>query len=130
MFENFTQLKDDHMAETFTQPISQHEPGAKMDAEKPRTNLVLGGFSQALLAVSEVGTMGAKKYTDNGWKVVPNGEARYSDALLRHFLEEAAGQAYDAESGLLHAAHTAWNALAILELKLKERKLKSLSFKD
>lgn len=112
------------------EPIPQHEPGAKLDSNKPRANLVLGGFSQALLAVSAVGTMGARKYTDNGWKVVPDGESRYRDALLRHFLEEAAGQTYDPESQLLHASHTAWNALAVLELKLQETKLEQISHND
>ena len=49
-----------------------HKPGAKDDGVKPRTDLVLGGFSRALLEVSQVGTFGANKYTDNGWMEVPN----------------------------------------------------------
>lgn len=95
-----------------------HEPGAKLDAGKPRVALVLGGFSRALLEVSKVGTFGANKYTDSGWLSVPNGVKRYSDAHLRHTLQEAGGEELDQESQLLHAAHTAWNALARLELIL------------
>jgi hypothetical protein len=67
-----------------------------------------------------VGTFGAEKYTDNGWMDVPDGEARYTDALLRHVLADLGGRSKDEESGLLHAAHAAWNALAVLDLKLRE----------
>ena len=99
--------------------LSPHSPGAKLDAGKNRVGLVLGGFSQALLAVSRVGTFGANKYTPNGWRSVEDGEARYTDAMLRHHLWEASGELRDADSDLLHAAHRAWNALAVLELQLQ-----------
>jgi hypothetical protein len=95
------------------------DPGSKLDAGKPRCSLVLGGFAAALEQVAKVGTFGANKYTDNGWKTVPNGEERYTDALYRHLLKESQGEQCDADSNLLHAAHTAWNALARLELMLK-----------
>ena len=94
------------------------QPGAKLDAGKPRAGLVIAGFSRALYAVSEVGTFGAKKYTDFGWLSVPDGIDRYHDALFRHLLAEGAGEEYDQESDCLHAAHAAWNALARLELML------------
>lgn len=99
----------------------QHDTGAKLDSGKNRLALVLGGFSVALQAVGDVGTYGANKYTDNGWKDVPNGVQRYSDAMLRHFFAEQAGELYDPETKLLHAAATAWNALARLNLIIKEQ---------
>lgn len=98
-----------------------NEKGAKGDAGKVRPSLVLGGFARALLEVSKIGTYGAVKYTDNGWMEVPNGEARYDDAGLRHWLYEKAGQKLDADTQLLHAAHEAWNKLARLDLMLRER---------
>ena len=91
------------------------QPGAKLDAGKPRMSLVMGGFSNALQEVGRVGTFGAKKYSDNGWHGVPNGKERYTDALYRHLLQDGP----DAESGIEHAAHAAWNALARLELLLR-----------
>lgn len=97
---------------------SAHDPGAKLDAGKVRAGLVLGGFSLALEQVAEVGTFGARKYTPNGWRSVPEGLDRYTDALWRHLLAEHQGQQLDADSQLLHAAHAAWNALARLELLL------------
>ena len=101
--------------------IPQHAPGAKLDAGKTRLWLVFSGFANALEEVGKVVTFGAKKYSDDGWRSVPDGVPRYSDALLRHLLAEAAGEALDADSGLTHAAHAAWNALARLELLLAER---------
>ena len=89
-----------------------------MDAGKPRPALVLGGFSRALSAVTEVGTYGAGKYIPNGWRSVPDGVERYSEAMLRHWLDEQQGIEYDGETNLLHASHLAWNALARLELML------------
>lgn len=97
-----------------------NEPGAKLDAGKTRAGLAIGGFARALLAVSDVGTFGAEKYTPHGWVSVPNGIERYTDAMYRHLLAEGAGEARDGDSGLSHAAHAAWNALARLELMLRE----------
>lgn len=99
---------------------SPHEAGAKLDAGKRRDGLVLLGFSRALAAVSAVGSYGANKYTDNGWMSVPNGQARYTDAMLRHLLSEASGELTDKDTGLLHAAHGAWNALARLDLMIRD----------
>lgn len=97
-----------------------HSPGAKADAGKIRPALVLGGFARALTAVSDVGTYGARKYTDNGWEDVPDGLRRYDEALVRHWLAEKRGERCDKDTGLLHQAHLAWNALARLELMLRE----------
>ena len=98
----------------------QHDSGSKLDAGKNRLHLVLGSFTNALQAVGEVGTFGANKYTDNGWKSVPDGVDRYSDALLRHYFKEQAGESVDTDSNLLHAAHLAWNALSRLELLIQQ----------
>lgn len=107
------------MSEHTPDGLSQHEPGAKVDAGKIRAHLVLGNFPRALEAVSEVGTFGANKYTDNGWLDVQNAQERYCDALLRHYLKKQKGEDIDSDSGLLHDAHLAWNALATLELRLR-----------
>lgn len=97
-----------------------NEPGAKLDAGKVRVGLVVGGFARALHEVSRVGTYGARKYTDNGWKSVPDGASRYTDAMYRHLFAEACGEKSDPDTGILHAAHAAWNALARLDLMLQE----------
>jgi len=96
-----------------------NDAGAKLDSGKNRLGLVLCGFPRALQAVGMVGTYGANKYSDNGWMSVPDGQRRYTDAMLRHLMKESEGESVDAESGLQHAAHLAWNALARLELELR-----------
>lgn len=106
------------MSERDPHGIEQHTPGAKLDAGKNRLGLIMTGFARALVAVGQVGTYGANKYTPHGWRAVPNGVERYTDAMYRHLLAEASGQPVDEESGLLHAAQAAWNALARLELML------------
>lgn len=93
------------------------EPGAKLDAGKPRMGL-LSDFRHALVVVGQVATFGAEKYSPGGWLSVPDGERRYQDALWRHLLAD--GET-DEQSGLLHAAHAAWNALAVLELELRRK---------
>lgn len=98
--------------------IDPHTPGVKLDADKIQAGLLLD-FSRALKAVAEVGTFGAKKYTREGWRHVPNSIERYTDAMCRHLIDEKISPT-DAESGLHHAAHMAWNALARLELMLSE----------
>lgn len=97
--------------------LGQHEAGAKLDRGKPDASLLLM-FGKALEEVARVGTFGAEKYTRGGWQHVAKGYTRYAAALLRH-LFKSNYEDYDPDSGLLHIAHAAWNALAILELRLR-----------
>ena len=107
------------MTEIDPNGIAPDQPGAKLDAGKAE---VLRGalhyFPRALEAVAEVSGFGARKYTWGGWRSVPNGASRYGDAMARHLTKEAYEGDFDFDSGLRHAAHAAWNALARLELLL------------
>jgi DNA-directed RNA polymerase subunit RPC12/RpoP len=116
-------LKDIQVRKTEADPrgTPAHVPGAKLDAGKTQLSLVFHGFARALEMVGRVATHGAAKYSPNGWQSVPDGQARYTEAMLRHFLAEPIEPA-DAGSGLPHAAHLAWNALARLELMLTNNK--------
>jgi len=88
-----------------------------MDACKPDLTY-LCQFPMALRAVCLVAMYGANKYTEHGWESVPDGTRRYLAAEMRHALPM---DGYlDEESSLMHDAHKAWNALAILELQLRE----------
>ena len=93
--------------------------GIKHDAEKPRMDLLP---FEALEAVAQVLTFGAVKYSVDGWKRVYDGERRCVAALLRHLCAHDRGEARDAESGLLHAAHMATNALFILWFEIQKEK--------
>lgn len=90
----------------------------KADGGKVRPSLLFLGMPLALEHVSAVLTYGAEKYEDDGWKNVAIG--RYQDAKFRHILNDAKEEVYDEESGLLHAAHEACNALFILHQKLEQ----------
>ena len=93
----------------------------KYDRDKPSAYRgLIEYFPRAAKSVAEVSTFGADKYEWNGWKSVSNGVNRYSDAMMRHLLDEAAGEEVDSDSGLRHSAHLAWNALARLELILQQ----------
>lgn len=97
------------------------DKGVKLDARKPRLDLVLGEFATALWGVGLVGTFGADKYTDSGWKDVENGIERYLSAMLRHYLNYKSGEIDDKESKLPHLAHMAWNSLAVLQLSMMNK---------
>lgn len=102
-----------------------HEPGAKMDAGK--APVLRGGiqyFPRALKAISMVSLVGANKYAWDGWESVPDGERRYGDALARHLIAECIEGDIDEETGQLHAAQAAWNAMARLELMLRKKEQK------
>lgn len=94
------------------------EPGAKLDLGKQDLLTALRTFPRALSLVSEVARYGAedKGYGWGAWRHVVDGESRYTKALVRHLIVTGDDQ----ESKLPHAAHAAWNALAVLELSLED----------
>lgn len=106
--------------ETDPNGILPTSPGAKLDAGKsPIIRGAVQYFPRALEKVAGVSLFGATKYTWNGWESVPDGVARYSDAMGRHLIGEKIDGPIDPETNLLHAAQVAWNALARLELMLR-----------
>lgn len=102
------------------------EPGAKLDAGKsPVLRGILQYFPRAVKEVANLSQVGAEKYSWNGWEYVPDGLNRYGDACVRHIVDEATQGLYDSawrEQGkqVLHATAVAWNALARLELILRD----------
>jgi hypothetical protein len=73
-------------------------------------------FPTAISGVATVSNFGATKYAWSGWRHVDDGINRYTDAMVRHLVAEASGEVLDPESGLPHAWHVAWGALARAEL--------------
>ena len=102
-------------------------PGAKDDSGKP--SLVRGAlqyFPKALFEIGALSQAGAEKYSWRGWEKVPDGVNRYTEALGRHIAAEA-DEVFDPEwesrgKMIRHATAVAWNALARLELMLREEK--------
>lgn len=97
----------------------------KFDAGKAPINRgALSYFPRAIELVASVSAFGASKYAWKGWEGVDDGVNRYTDAMVRHLISEGKGEVLDSDSGLLHAGHSAWNALARLELMLREEESK------
>jgi hypothetical protein len=100
---------------------NEEEKGLKFDTGKPLVGTMLNVFPYALMEIGRVIEFGTHKYPDpNNWKLVNNAKVRYQDALMRHLLKHNQGKEIDEETGRSHLAHVAWNALAILELYLRQ----------
>ena len=115
---------------------------AKQAEGKPLVYDVLAGFANALAAIVEVSMYGYTKHTVPGRQrlieagrtpeeaadIIPFNNwhagdiATYDNAMMRHILARMAGEETAADSGLLHRAHEAWNALAALELYLRNKR--------
>ena len=64
--------------------------------------------------VVKVYNAGVNKYGPNRWQNLEDGFERYRGALMRHLVAYMKGERYDAETGCMHLAQVAWNAIAIL----------------
>lgn len=99
------------------------QPGAKLDLGKaPVLRGAIQYFPRAIKYLAQISEVGAKKYSWKGWEKVPDGINRYGDAMLRHLLAEETEGPIDADTQCLHAAQVAWNAMARLELILRDFK--------
>ena len=114
---NLLEEKDPH-------GLDQNAPGAKLDSGKTMPWLCIAGFSRALEEVAKVTTLGARKYTPNGWASVPEGTTRYMEAFGRHLLKLGQGELKDTgPNGLgdvYHISQCIWNLLAAHELQLRD----------
>lgn len=64
--------------------------------------------------IVRVYTAGAEKYGSNQWQNLDDGYNRYKAALFRHLVEYEKGNEVDKDTGCLHLAQVAWNAIAML----------------
>lgn len=90
---------------------------------KVRMDLVMQDMPRAIEALARVMTwaLDSKVYKESDWLHVPDAIAKYSGGMHRHDNKEKRGQEFDEESGLEHAIHTAWNAMARVELILRKK---------
>jgi hypothetical protein len=79
----------------------QDNVGIKYDTDKVRWELM--PFKQ-MEQVTEVLTIGAKKYKDDNWKFVKP-RSRYIGAAIRHLFAWINGEKKDKETGKSHLAH-------------------------
>lgn len=88
--------------------LGQHEKGAKMDGGKLRWHLLPLSTIEGVVRIM---TFGAEKYTEDGWKDVPQAKERYFSAMMRHWLAIQKGETTDPESGMPHYYHFLCNAV-------------------
>jgi hypothetical protein len=73
---------------------------------------------EALRAVGDVLTYGAQKYAAHNWRKGMKW-SRVQDAMLRHYERFSLGEERDPDTGMLHTAHLACNALFLLAYQLQ-----------
>lgn len=99
-----------HGSGFFANVTKPAEPeGRKDDKGKPRPSLL--PFDVLYKAILPALEHGAHKYGRDNWKIVPDGENRYLDAMFRHLLAHLCGERIDEESGLPHIWMAATNML-------------------
>lgn len=87
----------------------------------------------AIEKLTEVFTKGAEKYSDNNWRSGFKWSSLLA-SLKRHLNSFEKGDDFDEETKLLHIAHVAWNAMALIthykeHPELDDRKLPFLQAK-
>ena len=103
------------------------EKGVKNDSGKLPYYIVL--FKQFPLALQEVmkcSAAGNNKYhkTDKDWQNfarVEGADTRYKNAMLRHMGETGSVKDMEEYGGMTHEAAVVWNALADLEVSLRNK---------
>jgi hypothetical protein len=100
-------IKDESLLKDMNAVVDLHTPGAKDDSAKLPVELVP---TEMIEAVAEIMDFGRKKYTEGGWKTVPDAYRRYMGALLRHAYAILRGELIDKDSGKPHVYHLACNA--------------------
>lgn len=85
---------------------------------KPELHRIMQ-FDEALDMLAAVMAQGAIKYDDGNWLHGNKPDREYIDSMLRHLSAHVNNYPYDAETGCMHLAHVAWNALACLRLNYR-----------
>lgn len=104
--------------------------GIKHDSEKlPYFTVLCTQFPDAINAVIRRSLEGHLKYEEfdkdwKNWERVENGYETYSNALLRHLFKEGE------DTPLEHDIAVAWNALARLQVRLKENEKNTFKKKN
>jgi len=98
-------------------PAEGKTEGFKYDSDKPDYSLL---SFRALDEVVKTLTYGAKKYSRDNWKKIPDFHRRYLSAALRHITAHARGELLDPETGLHHLSHAIVSLMYLVEDSLEK----------
>ncbi|MGH9960537.1 MAG: dATP/dGTP diphosphohydrolase domain-containing protein, partial [Pyrinomonadaceae bacterium] len=91
--------------------------GSRARKQLPLVRGLLDYFPNALIAVADVSYVSNDKHNPGEslhWS--RDKSTDHADSIMRHLIDRGA---VDPEDGLLHSAHLAWRALALLEEELE-----------
>ena len=92
----------------------------KFDGEKTRYELIPW---EVIETVAEIYTIGAEKYSPQGWKTVPDAKDRYLGALFRHLMQYIKDpDKLDEDTNKPHIYQVIWNAIALAWFTKREDK--------
>ena len=102
-----------------TNMTSSDKAGLKYDGDKLKYHLVP---PEAIGALAAVLTFGANKYTESGWRTVPNAKPRYFSAAMRHLWSwwNPLEPDFDEESGYSHLWHALTNIAFLTTIEQQE----------
>ena len=110
-----TSVEDGQLSQTTNSTLHKDKE------HKPRCDLLVEYFPNALLEISKICGYGARKYGEHTWQDVDYRD--YKAAMFRHALY-GENEECDSETGMSHECHLAWNTLAMLELYLTKEGIK------
>ncbi len=90
------------------------DAGRKFDAGKEPWSLFPWEAGTWVVRVLD---FGARKYSPDNWRRVPDAQRRYFDAAIRHLSAWQRGEKLDHETGLPHLAHAGCCVLFMLALE-------------
>ncbi len=102
--------------ETAARCVVPAEGALRYNSGKPRYDLLP---PDALNELAEVFTKGAEKYAPRNWEKGMDWGKCFA-SLLRHAFKWAKGEDRDEETGCLHMAHVAWNALVLCSYAMRK----------
>lgn len=89
--------------------VPVQEQAQRFNDGKLRVDLIEPGF---IMAIAQVLTYGANKYSANNWKTGTGlTDEQIDGSLERHFWATKSGEIYDKESGLPHLYHVGCNLM-------------------
>ena len=91
--------------------------GDRFNKGKPGVHLIP---LDALVELARVYDYGENKYSAHNWEKGLSWDKGIKASLLRHLARWSCGEDYDEESGLPHDVHIAFNALALITMRIRD----------